>query len=314
MEALDKSREALAAYNQAIRLKPDQASYYEGKGQALLSLYRYEEALEAFKQAIKLAPTSERLHIQRGHVLQYLKRYEEALEAYNIAIGLNVNIDPQVYHNKGIILEHLAQQAHSIARQHGYTAKDQNSLQEFNAALEKLSNEMMGGLDMPILLKNILETITRALRADASSLYLIDPETRILSIQAATGYHSVLVGLGARYDLDRERGVTAYIARTGQPFFARSTDELHRHAEWEGKYKMHQGGREPNAFLGIPLKVLVTGGEERTIGVLKIEDIRPNPHHPESYFTDQDIILAEMMGSVIMTVIQNMRLADDHLE
>ena len=114
--------------------------------------------------------------------------------------------------------------------------------------------------------------------------------------------------------LDRERGVTAYIARTGQPFFARSTDELHRHAEWEGKYKMHQGGREPNAFLGIPLKVLVTGAEERTIGVLKIEDIRPNPHHPESYFTDQDIILAEMMGSVIMTVIQNMRLADDHLE
>lgn len=91
-------------------------------------------------------------------------------------------------------------------------------------------------------------------------------------------------------------------------------EELHKHSEWAGKHTLDQGGREPNAFLGIPLKFIGAGGSPEIIGVLKVEDIRPSPRHPEPYFTEQDQVLVEMMGNVITTVIQNMRLSDTDLE
>ena len=193
---------------------------------------------------------------------------------------------------------------------------DHDSLQELSAILEELSNEMVGGLDMSGLVKNIVETSSRVLGADAASLYLKDlDDPQILSIQAATGYQNVLVTKKAHYDLDDPppQGITAFIAITGQKVIARSREELHQHPAHWGKYNKEQGGREPNAFLGIPLKFLEATGTEKVIGVLKIEDIR-SPHHREPYFTDQDIILAEMMGSIVTTVIQNMRLSDDNLE
>lgn len=312
LAALGKSTEALVAYNYAIYLKRDNASYYEEKSQALMHSHRYEDALEALDQAIRLESKSARLHIKRGKLLQHLHKYEGALEAYHTAFDLDSQRDPQVYHDIGDIHEHLAHQAHSLARQHGYVAKDQKGLQSLSASLEKLSSEMVGVLEMPVLVKNIVEAITRALGAAASSLYLIEPGTRILRIQAATGYHSPLVDRGASYDLEHKRGVTAWIAREGRKFMAHSVDELHRHPEWQGKYKMDQGGREPNAFLGIPLKFLAASGEEETIGVLKIEDIR-DPAHREPYFTEQDSLLAEAMARVIPFVIQSARLNDYRL-
>ncbi|MCP4702023.1 MAG: GAF domain-containing protein [Gammaproteobacteria bacterium] len=185
-------------------------------------------------------------------------------------------------------------------------------LRDLNTSLQSLSTAMMGGLEMEVLVKRIMDTIAKVLSTDAASLYLIDPDTNLLKIQAATGYHSQLVEKGACYGLE-EKSLTVWIVREGKSFKAKNVKELHAHPAWAGKQNPAQDDREPNAFLGIPLKVVGTGGREETIGVLKVEDIRPGPHHLESYFTEQDELLVEMMGNVITTVIQNTRLSNMQL-
>src|SRR2546421_12924440 len=83
---------------------------------------------------------------------------------------------------------------------------------------------MVRGLRMRVLVQHIVDTIAEVVGADASSLYLIEPGTQMLSVQAATGYQSGLVEKGARYNLRQDKGITAWIARTGQPFKASSKD------------------------------------------------------------------------------------------
>jgi signal transduction protein with GAF and PtsI domain len=191
------------------------------------------------------------------------------------------------------------------------TRLNDRRLHDLNENLQTLSAAMVGGLEMSVLVQRIVDKIVDVLGVDASSLYLLDPDGKILRIQAATGYQKALVKKGAFYNI-QEKGITAWIAREGQSFKANNNDELHAHEEWAGKQNPLQGNREPNAFLGIPLKATVQGVMQ-VIGVLKVEDIRLSSRHPESYFTEQDELLVEMMGNVITTVILNTRLNDRRL-
>ena len=177
-------------------------------------------------------------------------------------------------------------------------------LRELNTNLQTLAGAIVGGLEMPVLVQRIIDSLTRVLGADASSLYLIEPGSSQLKIQAATGYQTVLLEMRAAYRL-QDPGLTTWIAREGKLIKANSVAELQQHPQWAGRHRVEQGGREPNTFLGIPLKIITTGGREEVIGVLKVEEIHPSPRHPEAYFTEQDQLLVEMMGNVITTVIQN---------
>ena len=87
--SLGQYREALAAYEQALRLDPYFADAYFGKGNALYFLKRLEEALMAFEQAIHLNPRDAAFHNNKGSALYSLGRYREALEAYNQALRLD---------------------------------------------------------------------------------------------------------------------------------------------------------------------------------------------------------------------------------
>ncbi len=104
----DKGRytEALAAYEQAIRLDPNNASAYNGKGDVLYELQIYQEALNAFEQAIRLNLTYAEAHRNRGHTLSVLGHYQEALAAFEPAIRLNPS-DASAYHGKGNALSTL---------------------------------------------------------------------------------------------------------------------------------------------------------------------------------------------------------------
>ena len=93
LTTLERYKEALAAYEQAIRLDPNSAIAINGKGNALYYLKRYEEALAAYEQAIRLDPNYAGVYANKGNALSYLKRYEEALAAYEQAIRL----DPTFY-------------------------------------------------------------------------------------------------------------------------------------------------------------------------------------------------------------------------
>jgi len=123
---LKRSQEALAAFEQAIRLDPNLALAYNNKGNALYDLVRSQEALAAFEQAIHLDPNFAAAYNNKGNALYDLKRYQEALAAYEQAIHLSPNY-ALAYHNKSLALSALgkkkeAQQAHEMARRLGFSS------------------------------------------------------------------------------------------------------------------------------------------------------------------------------------------------
>jgi starch synthase len=184
----------------------------------------------------------------------------------------------------------------------GLEARDQKRLQQ----LSTLSTSLTSSANMEDLLQKIVETTMGVLLAQAASLYLWDDQRQLLVIRAAAGYHTGLMS-APRPTYERGVGLTGWIFETGQVFKADSTQALHNE-HWRGRYKDRQGDREPNAYLGIPLRV-----EGRTIGVLKLED-RISPPAPMT-FSAEDQLLGEMMGNVIATVVYNaQRSADDSAE
>lgn len=79
---------ALAAYQQAILLAPDQSRVWRGRGQTLIHLERFDEALDAYEQAIRLEPDNPYLYKEQGDVLYHLMQWYEALIAYKTATRL----------------------------------------------------------------------------------------------------------------------------------------------------------------------------------------------------------------------------------
>ncbi|MCP5191365.1 MAG: tetratricopeptide repeat protein, partial [Pseudomonadales bacterium] len=84
--------EALAAYQQAVALAPQDAVPHNGLGNVYYDLGRYEEALAAYQQAVALDPQYAAPHNGLGNVYAELGRYEEALTVYQQAVAL----DPKV--------------------------------------------------------------------------------------------------------------------------------------------------------------------------------------------------------------------------
>ncbi len=80
-------REALALYEEALRLAPDNADLVNLKGITLCNLENYQGALETFDRLIAIAPEA-RAFNNRGIALVYLERDISAQAAFNKAIML----------------------------------------------------------------------------------------------------------------------------------------------------------------------------------------------------------------------------------
>jgi tetratricopeptide (TPR) repeat protein len=85
-------RDALADFNRAIDLDPDDARAISKRGETYREMGRYEEALNDFNRAIDLDPALEWLEwaiANRGETYRRMGRYGEALEDLNRAFDLN---------------------------------------------------------------------------------------------------------------------------------------------------------------------------------------------------------------------------------
>ena len=133
------------------------------------------------------------------------------------------------------------------------TQVSQMQLEKLSADLSSLSGALAGGREMRELLDRVVETIMQVLGAEASALFLVDEATEKVVVQAAAGYQRPLVGRHATYDIGE--GITGWIAKEGRAVRATTLQELHEHTAWLGKQTPWQGGREPNSFLGLPLRV-----------------------------------------------------------
>ena len=88
LHELRRFDEALASYDRALTLQPNEADVLNNRGLALDKLKRHDEALASCSRAIGLRPQFYSAFNSRGTILYDLKRHDEALADYERAIAL----------------------------------------------------------------------------------------------------------------------------------------------------------------------------------------------------------------------------------
>jgi predicted O-linked N-acetylglucosamine transferase (SPINDLY family) len=109
--------EALASYDQAIKLRPGYANAYSNRGVTLHELKRLDEALASYDQAIRLRPDSAEAYNNRGLTLQELKQPHLALASYDQAIKLKPGY-ANAHSNRGLTLQKLDRLEEALASYH----------------------------------------------------------------------------------------------------------------------------------------------------------------------------------------------------
>ncbi len=92
--------EAIKAYSQAIRLKPDYAPAYNNRGKCYARLGLTRHAINDFNNAIALNPGLAATHYNRGNAYNRLGNYRRAIADFDRAISLEPGFAP-AYNNRG---------------------------------------------------------------------------------------------------------------------------------------------------------------------------------------------------------------------
>jgi predicted O-linked N-acetylglucosamine transferase (SPINDLY family) len=87
-----KLDDAVAAYRQAVGIKPDYAEAYSNLGNALLAFNRFEESLASYNDALALRPDFAEVYSNRGAALRELGQFEESRESYTKALALKPDL------------------------------------------------------------------------------------------------------------------------------------------------------------------------------------------------------------------------------
>ncbi|MEG4036361.1 tetratricopeptide repeat protein [Microcoleus sp. S36b_A4] len=92
LDHLKRYEEFVASYNKASQIDPNDQWAWAKRGDVFNDLFkRYEEALECYDKVIEIDPNHQWAWVKRGDVLDHLKRYEEALVSYDKAIEVDPN-------------------------------------------------------------------------------------------------------------------------------------------------------------------------------------------------------------------------------
>jgi GAF domain-containing protein len=172
-----------------------------------------------------------------------------------------------------------------------------------------VSDSMLQAYQIDMSLQNTIETLVSALQSRYGSIYLLDEDSRVLTMRAATQPSKHLVGK-ATYKIGE--GVTGSIAH-GRLLNFRSREEIRSFPAWAGKYRDEVWGQgsteDSDTILGIPI---VIGG--KVLGVWKVENVQAVEAHPDSYYTDDDVQVAQVLSFFLAYAIQNSRQEDKLLQ
>ncbi|BBH41257.1 tetratricopeptide repeat protein [Microcystis viridis NIES-102] len=100
---MNQSEKAIAFFEQAIKISPQNPNYYNSLSSALQNVKRYDRALAAINRAIEIAPRSS-WYSNRGNIYSDLKKWDLALADYNQALTLNPN-NPRAYMARADVYE-----------------------------------------------------------------------------------------------------------------------------------------------------------------------------------------------------------------
>ncbi|MDB9477290.1 serine/threonine-protein kinase, partial [Dolichospermum circinale CS-537/03] len=111
---LEKYKEAITSYDKAIAIQPNYYESWSKRGLALCYLQREEEAISSFDKAIAIQPDYTHAWFNRGNSLHELEKYEEAIASYDKAIAIEPD-DNEVWNNRGNSLYELEKYEEAIA-------------------------------------------------------------------------------------------------------------------------------------------------------------------------------------------------------
>ncbi len=99
-----KYKEAIEAFKQATRIRPDYVDVHNNLGVAYGKSGKYKEAIEAFKQAIRIRPDFAEAHYNLGIAYEKSGKHREAVKAYKQAIRIKPDF-AEAHYNLGIAYE-----------------------------------------------------------------------------------------------------------------------------------------------------------------------------------------------------------------
>ncbi len=86
---LGEDERAIAEYNQAIKIYPDDPNAFIGRGDCCLSLGEPDRALDNYNEAIRVGPNYSRAYARRGKLLETKGEWDKAQADYDKAIQLD---------------------------------------------------------------------------------------------------------------------------------------------------------------------------------------------------------------------------------
>ena len=88
LQTLKRFSEALQSYDQALAIRVDYAEAFYNKGNTLQAINRLDEAVTNYEQCLAIKPDFALALIARGAALQSLKRFDDALASYSQALAI----------------------------------------------------------------------------------------------------------------------------------------------------------------------------------------------------------------------------------
>ena len=126
--------------------------------------------------------------------------------------------------------------------------------------LKEISNWVSSVLDLDNLLEIIVDSLTRLMQARASSLLLLDPQTRKLYFKVAIGEKREEV---RKFEISMGQGIAGIVAETGEPLLV---NDVTKDPRWDRQIS-ESVGFQTRSIACVPMKI-----EGQTIGVVEIID------------------------------------------
>ncbi|HBB30302.1 MAG TPA: hypothetical protein DC064_00225, partial [Cyanobacteria bacterium UBA9273] len=96
--------DAIAAYDQALKLNPNYCEAWYERGLTLEKLNQFEEAIASYQQTVQIKPDFYQAWYQQGVVFNQLQQYQEALAAYDRVLEIRPD-DCNTWFVRGLMLE-----------------------------------------------------------------------------------------------------------------------------------------------------------------------------------------------------------------
>ncbi|MDZ7991789.1 MAG: tetratricopeptide repeat protein [Nostoc sp. EfeVER01] len=123
--------QAFTDYNKAINLNPNLAEAYNGRGIVYRNQGKYTQALVDFNKAIELKPNNAEAYTGRGNVYVAQGDFAQAIINYNKAIKLNSNLI-EAYYNRGVAYVGQGNYTKAFADYDKAIELNENSIEAYN--------------------------------------------------------------------------------------------------------------------------------------------------------------------------------------